>query len=417
LYHFRTPRTRDWGKYLKKLQQHFESNESTAHLSAYLVKAQEKRAVLVKLLDECAKEGTRPDDIMRMLDDYLPSLEQLIEAVEANKVKLTGYLDVVWTSFLTADVNGKSLSNTLKWEKISCYTLLGLAHYQKAVSLHHLNRHESHKMKQKASKEQDDEFDPIFDEPVDVSSAKPQIFDDKERVKAISQSLKMAASIWRFVASLFPCLMVESGKKALGIIPETFDCVLAVLADVALVNAQEFMIQLAVQTNKSPALTAKLSAGVSTKLKQCHKTLATSLSKEVFNAMKRDFVLYLAIRSDLYQAISLKYLGKLMKNEEKHGETVSCYQGALNILKHAAGKFPADNDQKKKKSKMTSHSIVVMTKSINKQKQAVRTLFDAAKSENDSVYFEVVPKPNEIEPPEAKFVQKAAEYEPKWQDL
>merc|ERR1712130_232577 len=148
---------------------------------------------------------------------------------------------------------------------------------------------------------------------------------------------------------------VESGKKALGIIPETFDCVITALA-------------------------AKLSAGVSSKLKQCHKTLASSMSKEVLGAMKEDFILYLKIRSDLYQAIALKYLGKLMKNEEKHGETVACYQGALNILKHAASKFPTDSDRKKKKrpAKGPSHSVVVMNKSINKQKQGVKALFDAA---------------------------------------
>ena len=86
------------------------------------------------------------------------------------------------------------------------------------------------------------------------------------------------------------------------------------------------MIQLAVQTNKSPALTAKLSAGVSMKLRQCNKTLATSLSKETYSSLKQDFVLYLKIRSDLYQAIALKYAAKLLKSEEKHGDCVACYQ-------------------------------------------------------------------------------------------
>jgi len=304
------------------------------------------------------------------------------------------------------------------WEKISCYTLLGLAHYQKAVTLHHLNRQQSHKVKQKVSQEQSADFDPIFDEPVDVTSAKPQIYDDKERVKAISQELKASASIWLFANSLFPVLMVESGKKALGVIPETFDCVLSVLADVALVNAQEFMIQLAVQTNKSPALTAKLSAGVSSKLKQCNKTLSTSISKEVYNSIRQDFILYLKIRSDLYQAIAFKYTGKLLKDEEKHGECVACYQSALNILKHAANKFPSNDSKKKKKGAPgPTHSIVVMNKSITKQRQAVSALFNAAKKENDSVYFEVVPKTDEVDHPEPKFVQKVERYAPNWQDL
>eukprot|EP00483_Globobulimina_turgida_P008017 UN08033 len=179
LFHFRTPRTRDWNKYLKKVQKFLDSNEGTAHLTAILLKAQESRSVLVKLLDECAKDVSRPDDIIKILNEYLPILEQLIEGVDANCIKLVGYLDIVWTSFLTTNINGKSLSNTLLWEKICCYTLLGLAHYQKAVELHHLNRQISHKRKKEVNEEHNIDFDPIFDEPIDLNKASPQIYDDK----------------------------------------------------------------------------------------------------------------------------------------------------------------------------------------------------------------------------------------------
>ena len=258
---------------MKKLQKHFESNESTAHLSAFLIQCQEKRQVLVKLMDECAKDVSRPDDIIKILNEYLPILEQFIEGIEANDVKLIGYLDVVWTSFLSTNINGKSLSNTLNWERICCYTLLALAHYQKAVELHHLNRQISHKTKQKVNKEKNMEFDPIFDEPVDLSTQKPQIYDDQGRVKEITQFLKSSASIWAYTASLFPVLIVEKGKNAYDIIPESFECVVSVLSSIALINAQEFMIQLAVQTNKSPSLTCKLAMGVSKELKKCNKLL------------------------------------------------------------------------------------------------------------------------------------------------
>jgi len=50
-----------------------------------------------------------------------------------------------------------------------------------------------------------------------------------------------------------------------------------------------------------------------------------------------------------------------------------------------------------------------MKKSINKQMQSVQQLFNAAQSENNSIYFEVVPKiTDEIE---AKFVIKCEAYD------
>jgi len=396
---------------MKKLQKYLESNESTAYLSAFLLKAQEQRIILVKLLDECAKDVSRPDDIIKILNEYLPSLETLIQGIDANNVKLIGYLDIVWTSFLMTNINGKSLSNTLKWEKIACYTLLGLANYQKAVELHHLNRQISHKTKEKVNRDKNIDFDPIFDEPQDLNKQQPQIYDDKDRVKEISQYLKLSSSIWNYVSTLFPVIIIENGKNAYDVIPESFECILKCLSTMSLINAQEFMIQLAVQTNKSPSLTAKLSMGVSSKLKQCQKLINTNLSNNIYNNIKKDFILYLKIRSDLYQSIALKYNAKLLKQNEKHGQCVAYYQSAINILNHAIKKFPNDNNNKKggNKQQQTS-SIIVMKKSINKQMQSVKALFNAAQSENNSVYFEVVPKCDSLDVIDPKFVMKSENY-------
>ena len=396
---------------MKKLQKYLESNESTAYLSAFLLKAQEQRIILVKLLDECAKDVSRPDDIIKILNEYLPSLETLIQGIDANNVKLIGYLDIVWTSFLMTNINGKSLSNTLKWEKIACYTLLGLANYQKAVELHHLNRQISHKTKEKVNRDKNIDFDPIFDEPQDLNKQQPQIYDDKDRVKEISQYLKLSSSIWNYVSTLFPVIIIENGKNAYDVIPESFECILKCLSTMSLINAQEFMIQLAVQTNKSPSLTAKLSMGVSSKLKQCQKLINTNLSNNIYNNIKKDFILYLKIRSDLYQSIALKYNAKLLKQNEKHGQCVAYYQSAINILNHAIKKFPNDNNNKKggNKQQQTS-SIIVMKKSINKQMQSVKALFNAAQSENNSVYFEVVPKTDSLDVIDPKFVMKCENY-------
>merc|ERR1712087_665494 len=192
---------------------------------------------------------------------------------------------------------------------------------------------------------------------------------------------------------------------------------LAALSSLAQINAQEVMVQLAVQTNKSPALTAKLSEGVSLRLKQANHKMKSSLSGAVYQAIKADLVLYLKIRSDLYHAIALKYHAKTLAKQEKYGEGVACYECALNVLKHAGNKLPKDDKAKKGKGAKHTSVMMVMQKSISKQTQSVKALFNAAQSENNSVYFEVVPKSDQVEMPEGKFVIKVNEYKPNWQDL
>ena len=137
--------------------------------------------------------------------------------------------------------------------------------------------------------------------------------------------------------NIISCFNNETGKNAFDVIPESFESVISCLSTMSLINAQEFMIQLAVQTNKSPSLTAKLSSGVSMKLKQCQKLLYTNLSQQIYQSIKKD-ISYLKIRSDLYQSIALKY-HKLLKTNEKHGECVAYYQSAINILNHASINF------------------------------------------------------------------------------
>ena len=124
LFHFRVPRTRPWDKYIKKLSDFLSKDDATSHLVDLLTNAQELRAPLVKLLDECAKENTvRSDELIKILNAYLPALELLYEGFKACNIKLNGYLDIVWTSFMTMNVNKKSLSYDISWEKAMAYTV------------------------------------------------------------------------------------------------------------------------------------------------------------------------------------------------------------------------------------------------------------------------------------------------------
>ena len=95
----------------------------------------------------------------------------------------------------------------------------------------------------------------------------------------------------------------------------------------ASVNAQEFMVQLAVQTDKSPTIIAKLAMGVSERLGGLSKQLKGGLGGEQYMAVCQDLKWYLSKRSVLYRAISLKYYGKMVAAQELR-------QGALNLRTH-----------------------------------------------------------------------------------
>jgi len=303
---------------MKKLLAFFEKDEKIAHLTSFFKKAQDLRNPIVRLLDECAQQNvTQPEQCIKLLEEYLPTLELVIDGIQKNTVNLQGYLEVVWTTFLMSDINAKSISSQLQWERVCCYLLLGLSYYQIAIKSHHENRQTSHDQLENEKKEH---HDPIFDAPQPIEE--PKIVDDQEKVKIISQNLKKAASVWNFVATkLYP---VEVGKE-FDVIPETFRDVAQCLSTTAQVNAQEFMVQLAVQTGKSTTLTSKLSMGISKQLKEADARLISNLSPQIYNIILHDFRLYMKIRSDLYKAIAQKYYGKMSKSQEKKWRMYSIF--------------------------------------------------------------------------------------------
>jgi len=173
----------------------WKKKENTAHIAPFFQKAAEYREQLVPILDDCAKnQHIRPEDIIKVLENYLPVLGSICDAIRNNVVELKGTLDLVWTSFLTADVNAKSLSFSIQWEKCCAYLTLGLAHYQMAAKLHHENRHDS---QQKKSQEKTSAPDPIFDEPVEKKD--PKILDDPEKIKQITQHLKKKQQLFGII--------------------------------------------------------------------------------------------------------------------------------------------------------------------------------------------------------------------------
>jgi len=198
-----------------------------------------------------------------------------------------------------------------------------------------------------------------------------------KKIKQISVHLKKAAAIWNYCAeNLYP---IEVTKE-FQVIPEVFRDMAAILSSLALTNAQEFMVQLAVQTDKSSAITAKLAQGVADKLASLDKQAEALLSSRV-ELLSSDFRKYLHIRSSLYKAIAYKYQGKFVREKEKWGDCVTYFKAAQTTLKGI--EFP-----KKKKPELTSH-LEALSSSIQRQLGSVNTLLESARRENESIYHDL----------------------------
>jgi len=244
----------------------------------------------------------------------------------------------------------------------------------------------------KDKKKNDDLF---FNEP--SSNEDPQIVDNHNMIKLITQNLKKAASIWNFAfTELYPVDIT----RAYDVIPETYRDVAQYLSLVAQINAQEFMVQLAVQTGKSPLLTAKLAMGISKTLKDTDCRLMASVGERIYNTISFDFTLYMKIRSDLYKAIAHKYSGKSSKSSQKYGNCIICYKNAVSILQQI--NFPKNDNG--------TLSLKVLKRSVEKQLTSCQQLLTQAEQDNNAVYFELVPNADSIPDPEAMFVIKLETY-------
>merc|ERR1719216_536706 len=92
--------------------------------------------------------------------------------------------------------------------------------------------------------------------------------DTVNTLKGIIKELQRAAGIWQWASeNLFGSQFRIQPKKGEKIIPDLHAATCDALANMALCNAQEFVIQIAVVQGKSPSTVAKLAMGVSQRLK------------------------------------------------------------------------------------------------------------------------------------------------------
>lgn len=395
LYQFRAPLFRQWNfqkihGYLSDnpgLAKHFKDCHATREkILGTLREAYTKQCGGVRGKVQSNKVvDFRADTLIALLEEYMPMLETLIAFVEDQlEGKLKG-LETVWTSVLTNSWEAKALSANLKHEKMQVYFLYGQAIYSQAAKAHREHRTEiqTEEMKERRGSG-----------------------DDLTVLKELITQLKRAAGIWEWISKFeSKCYPINCKNHT----PEVFQDIPKALSWMALANAQELMVQVAVMTGKSNKLVAKLSEGVSVWLLEALQLAKKELGTQA-SILSHDIVVYLDRRSKMYHGVALKYQSKVKLEEEKYGERVAVLDVAVRCLSG----LKITPLKVKRKLQPLSLTLLTLSSSIKDQLQACKALYQEAKSDNDQVYHYKVPptsthetvdhvkfiKPTEYTPPE-----------------
>lgn len=304
----------------------------------------------------------RADTLIALLEEYMPMLETLIAFVNDTLGGNLKGLETVWTSVLTDNWENKSLSANLQHEKMQVYFLYAQAIYSQAAMVHRQHRTEIQTEEEKERRGGGDEIDTL---------------------KRLIAQLKQAAGIWDYLSSVSSkCYPINCKNQT----PEVFQETPRALSMMALANAQEFMVQVAVEKKKSNKIVAKLAEGVSVQLLEALKVLRQGLGNKA-NMVSHDFLVYLDRRSKMYHGIALKYQSKVKLEEEKYGERVAVLDAAIQCL----GSLRITPLKVKKKIQPLSSTLQILSGSIRDQLRATNILYNEARSDNNEVYHYKVP--------------------------
>jgi len=304
----------------------------------------------------------RADTLIALLEEYMPMLETLVAFVDDRLGGRLKGLETVWTSVLTDSWETKSLSANLHHEKVQVYFLYAQAIYSQAAMTHRQHRTEIQTEEEKERRGGGD---------------------DVATLKELMAQLKKAAGIWDFLSSAnSKCYPIKCNNET----PEVFQDTPRALSMMALANAQEFMVQVAVETKKSNNIVAKLAEGVSVQLLEALQVLKKGMGQQV-SKVSHDFIVYLDRRSKMYHGIALKYKSKVKLEEEAYGERVAVLMAAIQCL----SSLKITPLKVKKKVQPLSSTLQILAGSIRDQLRATKALFQEAKSDNEEVYHYKVP--------------------------
>ena len=209
-------------------------------------------------------------------------------------------------------------------------------------------------------------------------------------------SMKKAVRLYQLAAGILEAISVPAStspteqKPTPDLLPESA----AALASVTLAQAQEIVLRKAVIDNKKNIVIAKLAEKTGELYEQCQQLMQVESVKALFGP---DWVSSVSAKCSLYSGLAQLHLAKDCKEKKQIGEEISrleMAQGKLNKSKAVStGEIKAE--------------LLPLLETVeNKLKEA--------KKDNDFIYFEKVPTPEELPPIAGALVVKPTPFTEKF---
>jgi BRO1-like domain len=322
-------------------------------------------------------EDYRPTAIIENLDQYLPYVLTICAQLKSYGKEPEGKLDLHWKTVVQQpDPKGFrafSRLNSMSDECLQCFFMYAIAHYQYA-------------------------------EKVAQADAKSSAFDsylaDDSKVEHPSKMairlLRTAAGIFEWIVdTLMGMLDHVNPRRTL----DTYPVVLRSLAALCEANAQELMIDVALEKGMSHSAIARLSLGIVAKLKHSINRLSSELGAQ-YQQLRVTLRDYMLLKAEYYNALAYYRLGLQATADRKHGEAVALHTMAKKFV-DGMSSSPTDNT-----------GITVMMNHQKVLKDNIHEAYADTKSGNDNVYFEKVPAKADLKIPEGKMSNTALPYQP-----
>eukprot|EP01114_Cavostelium_apophysatum_P020799 TRINITY_DN7068_c0_g1_i1.p1 TRINITY_DN7068_c0_g1~~TRINITY_DN7068_c0_g1_i1.p1 ORF type:complete len:377 (+),score=67.66 TRINITY_DN7068_c0_g1_i1:89-1219(+) len=293
------------------------------------------------------------------IEKYMPALFGLMNAAESLPPEFSKYLRIIWTTpICIRNQTNSFVYSSFRWDVVMTLLEYGI-----------LFRNQAHEM---------------------LQSANVQSADFDEKSKTMANLLCKAAGIFEHISQNELSQWKVKPDVAL---PEVMDETFLALSAICIAEAQEITVKKGLAKGTSGAVLAKLCVDIHQKYEHALSLLRGMSAAE---QVSKELMTFVSVSTVLWKAVALRLMAEDSCNKGSYGLAVAYTKAAAELLID-------------RKDKEFQH-LETLFAFYNEEKNLVRKLLNQYSSDNDTVYYELVPP--HVDMPEAKCLMKVIPFQP-----
>uniref|UniRef100_A0A0R3RIE6 BRO1 domain-containing protein n=1 Tax=Elaeophora elaphi TaxID=1147741 RepID=A0A0R3RIE6_9BILA len=203
-----------------------------------------------------------------------------------------------------------------------------------------------------------------------------------------------------FQCAAYPFEQIRDSMNATKYSAVDFDpSVLTFYVTMLLAQAQECLLEKSIIDHRKNTVIAKLAIHLRDVYMQCREHLDFTGLSDVISARYKEWLRTCTVKSEMYGAVAMLHLGLQAEDDNKMGFRVSYFDCALEHVTAAMKQVEKDKRESLKEAIVFLNDII-----LGKQRNA--------KKENDFIYHDRMPKPEELAVVEGVNMVKAVGFDP-----